>query len=282
MARNTSEYFAQYYAENKDRISKRRKKLYHTDKEYRKSVLQASRDYREKKRSEKKKTAVKIPRRWVPLEFKVRGGTVRLFSVGFFALYLQRSIQSINYWESAKPHPLLPPTPYRNDQGFRYYTIEMMEVVRDICGDRKRMFPRRKAMYHAIRMRWKELGVPVNKKTLESALKATVIKKTTDQDGGVIIRGSQNKNTRVKVPRYRIPLEYKVQGGTILLFQVGFFALYLQRSIQSINYWEKSKPHPLLPKTPYRDERGFRYYTIEMMEVVKGVCGDRDRMFPSH
>jgi len=173
---NPPGYFEDYYEKNKRKINRKRKKRYHTDPEYRERVLKASQNYRDRKRSEKEVPA-RVPRYQVPREFDVQGGKIQLLSVGFFALFLGRSVQSINHWEKTKPK-LLPITPYRDRRGFRYYTIEMMQVVKDVIGEKRRLFPVDEAMYHEIKRRWRELGVPVNyqRKKLKPALKATVVK----------------------------------------------------------------------------------------------------------
>jgi hypothetical protein len=172
---NPPGYFEEYYERNKADINRKRKKRYHTDPAYRDRVLKASQDYRENKRKEQA-PRTRVPRYQIPRVFEVKGGTISLLSVGFFALRLGRSVQSINHWEKTEPHPLLPVTPYRDSRGFRYYTVEMMDVVKKVIGGKRRLFPVDREMFYEIKEGWKELGVPVNHKRLESALKATVVK----------------------------------------------------------------------------------------------------------
>jgi hypothetical protein len=173
---NPPGYFDKYYEEKKDDINRKRKDRYHNDPDYRKRVLKASRDYRDKKRREQG-PRVRMPRHQIPLVRRVQGGEIQLFSVGFFALRLGRSVQSLNHWEKTEPYPLLPVTPYRDERGFRYYTIEMMDVVKRVIGKKRRLFPVDRKMFHQIKKGWAELGVPVNRKSLESALEGTVLKR---------------------------------------------------------------------------------------------------------
>lgn len=95
-------------------------------------------------------------------------------------------------------------------------------------------------------------------------------------------RDRNRVSPRVRMPRFQTPLIRTAgDGGELILFSVGAFASHLSRSVQSINHWEGKPEKPgVLPKTPYRDDRGFRYYTPAMMAVVKEVVGGKRRLFP--
>lgn len=169
---NRPGYFDKYYEENKDKVNDTRRKKYANDEAYRDRVLQASRDYRKRQRDDGDR--VRLPRYQKPVLMETGdGGTVQLFSVGAFASFLSRSVQAINHWEKATPQ-ILPSTPYKDTRGFRYYTREMMEVVRDAVGSKRRLFPVDPNMRKNILSGWKDLGVPVHVKTMKSALAATV------------------------------------------------------------------------------------------------------------
>lgn len=87
-----------------------------------------------------------------------------------------------------------------------------------------------------------------------------------DDDGGV----------RIRLPRYQKPITATVgDGSKIALFSVGAFAVYLGRSVQAVTHWEKAG---VLPQTPYRNSRGFRFYTADMMAAVKKAVGSRRRL----
>ena len=154
---NKPGYYKQWYAENKEDVADRRKTKYEDDLEYRDAVLQRSSDYRERQREV---SQVRVPRHQKPRMFELNGAEVALYSIGAFAAYINRSVQSINHWET---NGLLPRTPYRvGKRGFRYYSAEMMEVVRRIVGNKRRLFPVDKAMGAEIREMWEALGVPVD------------------------------------------------------------------------------------------------------------------------
>jgi hypothetical protein len=167
---NKPGYFDKYYKEKKGEISLARKEKYNTDPEHRDKILQASRDYRELHRED----LVRLPRFQKPLVLEAGdGGSVILFSVGAMASYLNRSVQAMNHWERAG---ILPPTPYKDERGFRYYTNEMMAAVRDVVGNKRRLFPVEPTMRESILKGWREHGVPVKAQSMRSALSATVTK----------------------------------------------------------------------------------------------------------
>lgn len=85
-----------------------------------------------------------------------------------------------------------------------------------------------------------------------------------------------NPRPRIKIPKYAQPLvKTTPDGGEVRLFSVGACARALKRSVQSISHWESKG---VLPSTPYRDGRGHRYYTYEMITAIRDVIGDRSRV----
>lgn len=154
---NKPGYYEKWYEKNREDVAERRKDRYENDPEYREKVLERSAQYRERQREV---TQVRVPRHQKPRMFDMDGGEVALYSIGAFASYINRSVQSINHWES---NGLLPRTPYRvGKRGFRYYSAEMMEVVRRIVGNKRRLFPVDNEMGDAIREAWASLGVPMD------------------------------------------------------------------------------------------------------------------------
>jgi hypothetical protein len=153
---NKPGYYEEWYEKNKDELAARRKERYESDPEYRQRVLGASAAYRERQRSISR---VRVPRHQKPRLFRLGDQMVPLFSIGAFAGYVNRAIQSINHWEK---NGLLPRTPYRvGKRGFRYYSAGMMEVVRQVVGNKKRLFPVDAKMYSRILEGWQVIGVPV-------------------------------------------------------------------------------------------------------------------------
>lgn len=166
-AKGRRDYFQGYYEENRDGINRKRKRRYHSDPEYKESVLNSSQRYRDKHRTAPK---IRLPRYSLPSVEKAGDGSeIKLFSVGAFATFLNRSVQAITHWEKGG---VLPQTPYRDSRGHRFYTKEMMVVVRDVVGERRRLYPV-EGINEKIRHGWVDLGVPMGAKTMEAALAKT-------------------------------------------------------------------------------------------------------------
>jgi len=163
-------YYAKWYGQNKERISQKRKEAYAQDPEYREKVLSQSAQNRARRR---RVPRVKVPRHQVPKKYKTGdGGHVVLYSIGFFSIFIGRSVQSITEWEKAG---MLPKTPYiQGTRKFRFYTQRMMEVVRDIVGEKLRLYPVDPLMHEKITEAWRESGVPVDcEDGLEEAVRLT-------------------------------------------------------------------------------------------------------------
>lgn len=176
------EYYADWYQQNKDRISKKRKRAYKEDPDYREKVLSQSAEHRERQRSTSR---VKVPRHQVPKKYKTGdGGEIVLYSIGFFAMFISRSVQSINEWEKDDPEKdkpaILPKTPYiQGTRRFRFYTREMMEAVKEHVGTKRRLYPVDPEMYDKIAEAWRASGVPVD---CEDGIKAALKRTKTTQN----------------------------------------------------------------------------------------------------
>lgn len=166
---NKPGYFEKYYAENKGKVNAKRKIKYYADSGYRARVLKASQEYRDEHRDVDR---VRMPRFQTPTVAEAGdGGDIVLFSVGAAAAYLDRSIQAMNHWERAG---ILPHTPYRDERGFRFYTMEMMAAVCQIVGNKRRLFPVDPDMHDRILKAWRDGGVPVKAQSMKTALASTV------------------------------------------------------------------------------------------------------------
>lgn len=176
---NKPGYYDEWYDKNKDDVAKRRKERYENDPEYQQTVLKRSADYRKRQREV---SQVRVPRHQRPRMFKLNGSEVALYSIGAFAAYINRSVQSINHWET---NGLLPRTPYRQgERGFRFYSAEMMEVVRRIVGNKRRLYPVDESMGDEIRQAWADLGVPMDcDDGIEAALQQSEFKPLPPLEG---------------------------------------------------------------------------------------------------
>jgi len=169
---NKPGYYEKWYQDNKEKVAERRRERYESDPDYQQKVLERSAKYRERQREV---SQVRVPRHQKPRMFDLNGTAIPLYSIGAFAAYINRSVQSINHWEA---NGLLPRTPYRVGQrGFRFYSAEMMEVVRRIVGNKRRLFPVDETMGQEIRDMWGALGVPMEcDDGIESALEQSEFK----------------------------------------------------------------------------------------------------------
>lgn len=158
MSDDRIEYQQRYYKEHKDEIAEKRQAIYRKDPERKARMLDQSAKHREKKRTRHK---AKFPRHRLPKRHKAGdGGEVLLYSIGAFATFLGRSVQSLNTWE--KDLGVLPPTPYRLGQkGFRFYTMPMMRVVKVLVGNKKRLFPIDPQWRSQLEDQWRRSGVPL-------------------------------------------------------------------------------------------------------------------------
>lgn len=100
----------------------------------------------------------------------------------------------------------------------------------------------------------------------------------------VLGRGAEYREARraenpLRKRRDRGPVVKRLPDGSdIVLFSIGEFADYVDRGIQAVGNWERDG---VIPKTPYRrGARGFRYYTLPMMDAVLSEVGGRKRLFP--
>jgi DNA-binding transcriptional MerR regulator len=156
MPRNDPDYYVEYYEANGDDINQKRRERYDNDPEYRDRVLMASQKYRDANR---RPVTARRPRHAVPVAKDVGcGGQILLWSVGAFATYVRRSVQTISHWEEVG---FLPRTPYCDSRGHRHYTKEMMVVVSEEVAEKRRLFPVDEEMRQRIEDGWRALGVPL-------------------------------------------------------------------------------------------------------------------------
>jgi len=184
------DYYSEWYQANKERISSKRKSAYEKDPDYKEKVLGQSAEHRERQRSTPR---VKVPRHQVPKRYRTGdGGEIVLYSIGFFAMFISRSVQSINEWEKSE---ILPKTPYiQGSRKFRFYTQAMMDAVREMIGTKRRLYPVDPHMYGKIEAEWVKAGVPVNCTEFESALAQTNSRRNESYLRDIEVRDSLYQN----------------------------------------------------------------------------------------
>jgi len=129
--RSQSEYFSQWYAENKEELSARRRQKYQEDPEYREKVRAQAREakkrFLEKKRKEREKNKDKEQPVWFKVQYGKKEVAVRMFTAGQLSKRLGRKTQTIRLWERKG---VIPEAMYRNGARDRLYTeLQVREIV---------------------------------------------------------------------------------------------------------------------------------------------------------
>jgi len=169
-----NDYYQRYYDANKNKLNDARRRRYERDSAYRQKVLEWSQNYREKKRDEREPAEPRAPRFETPLEGKLRGNaSIKLYSVGYVSKALGRSIQSLTHWERKG---IIPPTPFKDARGFRYYTEPMIESIKSATCARRRQFPVDPRVMKRILQEWKAQGIPSPRFTFEELVENGVSK----------------------------------------------------------------------------------------------------------
>lgn len=163
----TAQNWKSWYAGNKDEYLERQREKYHSDAKFRaKAIKRASKSNDSRDEYWKKS---EFHRQSVTMEILVSGkkGVRQLFPISWVAHAVGRQVQLLRHWEK---NGTLPPTPYRvrrSGREYRFYTAEMMGVVKDVvmagigeAGEVKKMGKQmKKKLANQIEAAWLKLGV---------------------------------------------------------------------------------------------------------------------------
>lgn len=127
-----SEYFSEWYGENRFDVLAKRRDKYANDPDYAKKARESSRRYRDEVKSGKRVPGESGQERG-PVMVKMDGYHVEARTVRHLAEGIGRSVQTINYWTK---HGSFPDTPLKTPGGHRLYTDDMIEVVRSAVESR--------------------------------------------------------------------------------------------------------------------------------------------------
>lgn len=138
--------FKDWYKDNSTDLNKDRRSRYETDPDYRERVLETNRASRERQRQArlkeqaKAKKAKKVVVKKAPWkEVSVETGAAtpqKLYTIGYLATALGRSVQVIRLWEK---QGVIPPTPLKSAKGDRMYTPEMIDSIHEILEKKGRL-----------------------------------------------------------------------------------------------------------------------------------------------
>jgi hypothetical protein len=250
------EYYRRWWEKNKEKVLQRRRERYAEDSGYREQIAEASKRSKKKRRQEKReflgdrRRKVRLPRVKEPVEIEWRGKRVLGYGVDILCRVLGRSRSTVFSWERME---WMPRTPLADKNGDKLYTAGMIMVVKEVADANrdeglsrgKRVFSGGNAMYSRIQLGWDSL--------------------TGDEefDEDVLSGGM------VRVPPV-VTVKALLRGKPTLFYTVDTLVRSVGRSKYCVLGWEKSG---LLPRTPFRDVRRWRLYTLEMITVVGTVIG---------
>jgi hypothetical protein len=141
MSGNRDGYFREWYEENRGDLLAKRRSRYNSDPDYAEKCREASRLYRQKKKTQKAENGVsssdgEIVRERRPVHLMINGTSYNGWTIGHLARRLNRSVPTINHWSK---HGLLPDTPLKTESGDRLYTDAMIFVVKKALLSRGRI-----------------------------------------------------------------------------------------------------------------------------------------------
>ena len=145
--RRRAEYNRAYYEKHGASLRDKKQSRYHSDPSYRDRVKSDSADRRS--RIEKNSgTAVRCG-----------DGDAIAFRATALADRLGVSISTINFWQK---HGTLPETPFRTPGGYRLYTSDMIEVVKQALGAYPRPNKGCPLFLSHVSDGWRAIGVPAS------------------------------------------------------------------------------------------------------------------------
>jgi len=160
-AQKKKDYFKVWYKANSEKIRAKRREAYHGDtKGTGEKVRQRCLEYKARVRDG---VVARKPNKGRMMRIRFNGSARQVWTIGFLAQELDRSLICLNDWVLSG---LLPSTPFETDGGLRLYTREMIDVVQAVCGERngKDGKPRRIKkseieFTRAIETGWDKLGI---------------------------------------------------------------------------------------------------------------------------
>lgn len=249
--------YKEWYEENKEALSERRKRRYETDAEYRKQTLLRNQKAREERRAnrtsaEAESKATRLGRGgfWV-LRPEASGVSEDVYTIGLLAQILGVSRQTIRVWER-DPEVDLASALRKGPEGFelRYYTVAQLETVIRRLREAKYITPKR----------------------AERGLAALNILR----GGDLAEEFAEEYEDGLEVPGVARGVVWP--DGTVRrvkLYRLGALAQAVGRSLCALGILER---RGALPETPLRAARrgggesqadGARLYTAEMIAAVR-------------
>jgi len=167
--------YKEWWKHQGDAVKQRRRKKYQSDPEYREKQKQWSADYRERQRKRAPKKFRKKQREWaqryrersrddehqgrrpviVTVETDRGKVALRCWTVGRLASEVGRTVDFIDMLERRAQ---LPESPLRSEEGYRYYTDEMIQGVKRVLRCRRRVRKTDVTLYFEVLHWWNKSG----------------------------------------------------------------------------------------------------------------------------
>ena len=117
-------YYKDWYARNKEKLSVERRKKYHTDPEYRQSILEKGKEWREKTGYSRVGSGQVGPRPVRSIE--VNGEAVTVYTIGYLSKLIGVKPQTIRAWIKRQ---ILPETKHKDRGKNRLWTGSEIEAI---------------------------------------------------------------------------------------------------------------------------------------------------------
>lgn len=160
-----------YYRDNREKLLEKQRLKYRNSAEYKAKAKASAAVAHSKLKVENPvpEPRAMVSRAIMPRVYVVDGKELTLFTLGFLARKVGKSIQTIDSWERKG---ILPSTPYRGRGGRRLYTAAMIEVVAEEVRSRGgARLPNKDGTFPIdVQIRWVKLGVPAQRVEVGAAV----------------------------------------------------------------------------------------------------------------
>jgi DNA-binding transcriptional MerR regulator len=242
-------YYKNWWRENRERVLKHRKERYQNDSKYREAIVRRSkRQTRDNKINKQYATKCFVPLKIRELFINVNGHNTRVYSFNLLSRVINKVKSCISGWERKGWIPKA----YRIN-GNRFYTASQILLVEEVVNkysffglNRGKRKVNGRKMYADLLERWNYIDENDDEK-----LKDLIEKKTS--------------LSKIKFPVIHTR-KIEIKGEMQIFYPIGVLCRETRKSNSEIKKLEKQK---IIPKTPFIDDRGWRWYSNDMILSVK-------------
>ena len=249
-------YYRTWWEKNRERVLEHRKDRYANDPEYRQRSAEYSRRSRQRKNQEEREAirdsddgpggmATRIPRMRKPESVEWKGKMVKAYGIDVLCRAIGRSRVTVYSWERKG---WMPKTELKSLRDEKLYTAGMIEVVAKLVKE------------------YEEEGLTRGRHRFATCGKEMCQK---IQQGWDQLQGDEEvdltQHISIRVPSV-VTKRIQINGEEVECHTVEMLARAIGRSKYMIPVWEK---RGVLPRSPLTNKRGWRLYTVDMIEVVR-------------